>query len=365
MAVTLKTTPRADGYLMPGEFTAHARTWMLWPERPDNWRESAKPAQRAFAEVAAAISMFEPVTVGANPTQLETARTMLPAQVRVVEIPNNDSWMRDCGPTFVVNTAGQQRLVDWMFNAWGGLEGGLYAPWDLDDRVPQAVSEIEGVDRYEAPIVLEGGSIHVDGEGTLITTEECLLNPNRNPSLSREEIEAVLKEYTGVSKILWLGKGVFNDETDGHVDNLCAFLRPGVVALTWTEDSDDPQYSISKDAFGRLSEATDACGRKLEIHKINQPQPILISEAESGGVLPTEGTLPRRAGDRMAASYVNFYICNGGVIVPTFSDPHDRDALETLQELMPMRKVVGVAAREILLGGGNIHCITQQQPSGN
>lgn len=364
MATTLKTTPRSDGYFMPGEFTAHARTWMLWPERPDNWRESAKPAQRAFAEVAAVISRFEPVTVGVNPTQLKTARTLLPAQVRVVEIPNNDSWMRDCGPTFVVNAGGRLRLVDWMFNAWGGHEGGLYEPWDLDDWVPQVVSEIEGIDCYQAPIVLEGGSIHVDGEGTLITTEECLLNHNRNPSLRKGEIEAVLKEYTGVSKIIWLGRGIFNDETDGHVDNLCAFLRPGVVALSWTEDTGDPQYPISLDAFNRLTKASDARGRKLEVYKIVQPQPVLISEAESKGVLLTEGTLPRRSGDRMAASYVNFYLCNGGVIVPTFSDPHDGEALDALRKLMPQRQVVGVPAREILLGGGNIHCITQQQPLG-
>jgi len=251
-----------------------------------------------------------------------------------------------------------------MFNAWGGHEGGLYEPWDLDDWVPQVVSEIEGIDCYQAPIVLEGGSIHVDGEGTLITTEECLLNHNRNPSLRKGEIEAVLKEYTGVSKIIWLGRGIFNDETDGHVDNLCAFLRPGVVALSWTEDTGDPQYPISLDAFNRLTKASDARGRKLEVYKIVQPQPVLISEAESKGVLLTEGTLPRRSGDRMAASYVNFYLCNGGVIVPTFSDPHDGEALDALRKLMPQRQVVGVPAREILLGGGNIHCITQQQPLG-
>jgi agmatine deiminase len=360
----LKTTPAKDGYSMPPEWAPHARTWMLWPERPDNWREGAKPAQKAFVAVATAISRFEPVTVGANHAQFKTARSMLPEGVRVLEISNNDAWMRDCGPTFLINGKGGVRLVDWQFNAWGGLEGGLYFPWDLDDVVPQKVAESESVDWYKGLLVLEGGSIHVDGEGTLITTEECLLNHNRNPQLSREQIEEYLKEYTGVSKIIWLNKGVFNDETNGHVDNLCAFLRPGLLALTWTDDPRDPQYEISRDALARLEQASDARGRKFEVVKIQQPDPVRITAREANGVAEAAGTLPRKAGDRMAASYINFYLVNGGLIVPTFKDPHDRLALKTLQKAIPNRKVVGVPAREILLGGGNIHCITQQQPKG-
>jgi agmatine deiminase len=347
---------------MPAEFAPHAGTWMLWPERPDNWRLGAKPAQKTFAAVAAAIRQFEPVTVGVNHRQFENARHLLPASVRVVEISNNDSWMRDCGPTFVVDGHGRVRGVDWDFNAWGGLNGGLYFPWDLDDAVPPKVLEIEGLDRYKAPLVLEGGSIHVDGEGTLITTEECLLNPNRNPALSREDIENYLKEYTGVSKTIWLGRGVHNDETNGHVDNLACFLRPGLLALTWTDDHNDPQYPISKDAMDRLARATDAKGRKLEVLKIQQPAPVIITAEEADGVGAVAGTLPRNAGDRMAASYVNFYMCNGGLILPTFNDPNDALAIATLQQAVPDRRVVGVPAREILLGGGNIHCITQQQP---
>jgi agmatine deiminase len=364
MANTLPTTPREDGFFMPAEFAPHARTWMLWPERPDNWRMGGKPAQKAFAAVATAVAQFEPVTMGANHRQYQNARDLLPPPVRVVELSNNDSWMRDCGPTFVIDGRGGVRGVDWDFNAWGGLAGGLYFPWDLDDAVPQKVLEIEGLDRYKAPLVLEGGSIHVDGEGTLITTEECLLNTNRNPDLRREQIEGYLKAYTGVSKIVWLGRGVTNDETNGHVDNLCSFLRPGLVALTWTEDPNDPQYEISKDALDRLGRATDARGRKFEVLKIYQPDPVLISAEEAGGVEAVAGTQPRNAGDRMAASYVNFYLCNGGLILPTFDDPHDKQALEALQKALPDRKVVGVPAREILLGGGNIHCITQQQPRG-
>lgn len=364
MATTLKSIPRDDGFFMPAEYAAHKGTWMLWPERTDNWRLGAKPAQKTFVAVASAISQFESVTMGVNRSQFQNARHMLPPQIRVVEISNNDSWMRDCGPTFVINGKGDVRLIDWDFNAWGGLTGGLYFPWDLDDLVPQKVAEIEGIDRYKAHIVLEGGSIHVDGEGTLLTTEECLLNKNRNPHLSKKEIEDFLSAYTGVSEFIWLGAGIFNDETNGHVDNIACFIRPGLVALSWTDDHNDPQYPRSKDALDRLRHAKDAKGRSIEVLKIHQPDPVIITPEESEGVDSVDGTLPRNAGDRMAASYINFYMCNGGVVVPTFGDPHDALALETLQEQMPDRRVVGVAAREILLGGGNIHCITQQQPKG-
>jgi agmatine deiminase len=358
MTEHISSTPRADGFFMPPEWALHARTWMLWPERPDNWRLNAGPAQTAFASVASAISRVEQVTVGVSPKQYQDARRRLPESVHAVELPSNDAWMRDCGPTFVVNGKGETRIVDWQFNAWGGL----YKDWALDDEVPRKVADLEDMDYYPAPLVMEGGSIHVDGEGTLLTTEECLLNKNRNPGLTRKQIESHLQEYTGAAKILWLEAGVYNDETSGHVDNLACFLRPGLVALTWTDDHNDPQYPISKDAFDRLTMLTDAKGRKLQILKIHQPEPVLISAEEAAGIIPAKGTHPRNAGDRMAASYINFYICNSGIILPTFGDPHDKRAMESLLKVMPGRKVAGVPAREILLGGGNIHCITQQQP---
>lgn len=364
MASLLEGTPRSDGFRMPGEYELHHGCWMLWPERPDNWRLGAKPAQKAFTEVARAIARFEPVTIGVSAAQFQQARHCLPGVVRVVELSYNDSWMRDVGPTFVVNDSGVVRLVDWEFNAWGGLQGGLYFPWDQDSLVAQKVGEIAGIDRYKAPLVLEGGSIHVDGEGTIITTEQCLLNPNRNPELNRGDIEELLRKYLNVKTIIWLGQGVYNDETDGHVDNLCCFVRPGVVALTWTEDRSDPQYELSADALKRLTGTIDARGRRLEVHKIQQPKPIIITREECEGVDHVEGTLPRREGDRLAASYINFYIADGGMVVPQFGDPQDRAALAKFAELLPDREIVGVYAREILLGGGNIHCITQQQPLG-
>jgi agmatine deiminase len=332
---------------------------MLFPERSDNWRLGAKPAQAAFAAVAAAIAQFEPVIVGTSARQLSTARKLLPEKVHLVEIPNDDAWMRDTGPTFVVNDRGEVRGVDWGFNAWGGL----YTPCEGDQRVAQRVLELAGCDRYQAPLVMEGGAFHVDGQGTLLTTEECLLNPNRNPQLSRAEIEGHLADYLNIRQIIWLGRGVYHDETSGHVDNLCCFIRPGEVVLTWTDDPVDPQYDISREAYERLKSARDAQGRELQVHKLHQPNPIYLIEEDILGIEQGEAGYQRRVGDRMAASYVNFYIANGGVIVPAFGDPHDEEARYTLQTLFPDRRVVSVPSREVLLGGGNIHCITQQQPS--
>src|SRR5215831_4848735 len=204
MSRTLSRSPATDGFWMPAEFEPHAGTWMLWPERPDNWRNAALPAQRAFADVARAISRFEPVTVGVSRAFFESARILLPEHVRLVEMSHDDCWARDVAPTFVVNESGDVRGVHWRFNAWGGLNGGLYSPWDQDELVARKVLEIERLDRYRAPIVNEGGAIHVDGQGTAMVTEECLLNPNRNPRLERTDIERHLREYLGVSQIVWL-----------------------------------------------------------------------------------------------------------------------------------------------------------------
>jgi agmatine deiminase len=362
MSATIDSTPRADGYRMPGEFEPHSGCWLAWPERPDNWRLGARPAQQAYASVAEAIAACEPVTVAVSDAQFERCRSLLSPAIRVVEISTDDAWIRDTGPTFVIDGEGGRRGVDWRFNAWGGLQGGLYYPWDRDERVAAKVLELEGADRYRAPLVLEGGSIHVDGDGTVMATEECLLNPNRNPELSRGQIEQALFEHLGASKMIWLGRGVYNDETDGHVDNLACFARPGVVLLTWTEDESDPQHAISRDAHERLLAASDARGRSLEVIHLPSPGPITISEQEAGGVDAVEGSQPRRAGDRMAASYANFYIANSRIVLPLLDERYDEQAASILRDVFPEREVVGVAAREILLGGGNIHCITQQVP---
>jgi agmatine deiminase len=363
VSVTIDSTPAADGFRMPAEFEPHSGCWMAWPERPDNWRLGAEPAQRAFAAVAEAIAGSEPVTMGVSDAQFERCRSLLSPVVRVFELSTDDAWLRDTGPTFVVDGKGGRRGVDWRFNAWGGRDGGLYFPWDRDERVAAKTLEVEGCDRYRAPIVLEGGSIHVDGEGTVLTTEECLLNPNRNPERSRGDIERLLCGYLGAEKVIWLGRGVLEDETDGHVDNLACFARPGVVLLTWTDDEADPQHEISREARERLEAATDARGRPLEVVPLPSPGPLTMTAEEAAGIEPAKGTIPRRAGERLAASYVNFYLANSRVVMPLLDERYDEEAAAVLRRCFPERDVVGVPAREILLGGGNVHCITQQVPA--
>ncbi len=358
----LPGTPAADGWWMPAEFEPHAGCWMLWPERPDNWRQAARPAQAAFSAVAACIGRFEQVRVGVSPQQQAAARALLPAHVELLSLPHDDCWMRDVGPTYLVSRRPGLRGVHWRFNAWGGLAEGLYHPWDRDARLAAEVLAYEKRDRYRAPVVIEGGALHVDGEGTALLTEQCVLNPNRNPGMTRERMEAVLRDYLGVSHFIWLGRGVFNDETDGHVDNLACFVAPGRVCLSWTDDRSDPQYAISCDAWERLHDARDARGRRLEVIKLPMPGPLYMTEEEARGLAPSERCKPRRAGERLAGSYVNFYFANGGLVMPLLDPRTDAAAADCLQRLCPERRVVGVPAREILLGGGGIHCITQQVP---
>ena len=359
------TIPRAAGFAMPAEWAPHAGCWMIWPERPDNWRLGAKPAQRAFTAVASAISRFEPVTMLVSARQYEHARTMLPPSVRVIEASTNDSWARDVGPSFLLGPEGEVAGVDWPFNAWGGLKGGLYFPWDLDDQVAGKILGIERARRFRAPFVTEGGAIHVDGEGTVLVAEQCVLNENRNEDITRQDMERMLKDYLGVSHVIWLGQGVPGDETDGHVDNLACFVRPGVVLLTWCDDPADPHYAVSRDAEARLLGARDAQGRELVVERIPMPTPLFFTQEEAEGVDATPSGMNRTAGERMAASYVNFYIANGAIIAPSFGVETDEAARGVLARLFPEKEIVMVPAREILLGGGNIHCITQQQPKGS
>jgi agmatine deiminase len=358
------TTPLADGFHMPAEWEPHDGTWMIWPERPDNWRLGAKPAQAAFATVARAIARFEPVTMMVSAAQYANARALLPPAVRVVELSTNDAWARDVGATFVVNGTGEVRGVDWTFNAWGGLGGGLYFPWDLDDAVAAKMLDIERVPRYRTPFVTEGGALHVDGEGTVLVTEACLLDENRNPGVTRAAAEHALTTHLGASHVIWLGSGVPFDETGGHVDNLACFVRPGVVLLTWCDDPADPHHAVSRDAEARLLSARDARGRRLTVERIPMPAPMHLTADEAAGIDHTSTGYSRNAGDRLAGSYVNFLIVNGAVVAPSFGVATDEQARAVLARVFPDREIVMVPGREILLGGGNIHCITQQQPRG-
>lgn len=363
MVFTIESTPKKDGFRMPGEFEEHKGTWMLWPKRTDTWRAGAKPAQRVYVEVAKAIAEFEPVTMCVCRDQFENARALLPHNIRVIEISSNDAWMRDIGPTFVKNDKGEVRGIDWGFNAWGGIEEGLYFPWDLDLQVKRKVLEIEQIKRYDATnFIFEGGAITVDGEGTLITTEQCLLNPNRNRNLTKEEAENKLAQYLNIEKVIWLKDGMVGDETDGHVDEVVFFVRPGEVAISWTDDPSHPQYAILQDAYQRLEEARDAKGRKLKINKIHLPNQITLSETESQEIDYSSHSYERSSKVTFISTYINCYLCNGGVILPTFNDPQDEQAVKAFKRMFPDRKIITVNTREISVGGGNIHCITQQQP---
>ncbi|CAI0548420.1 unnamed protein product [Linum tenue] len=377
--VDLQGAPALHGFKMPAEWEAHSQTWMGWPERLDNWRDGAARGQNIFAKVATAISKFEPVTVCASAAQWENARRQLPENIRVVEMSMNDCWFRDTGPIFVVrkgapnsNISLEQVIaaIDWNFNSWGGVEEGCYQDWSLDTAVASKILQIERCPRFQHSMILEGGSIHVDGEGqrTCLTTEECLLNKNRNPDLTKRQIEDELKEYLGVRKVIWLPRGLYgDDDTNGHIDNMCCFARPGVVLLSWTDDEKDPQFERSVEALTVLSNATDAKGRKLEIIKLHVPGPLYMTEEEGNGFAQDGDGKSRVSGTRLAASYVNFYFANGGIITPQFGDKKwDDEAIRVLSVVFPNREVVGIeGAREIVLGGGNIHCITQQQPVGS
>ncbi len=364
MEIIKASTPSADGFRMPAEFEPHQGCILIFPERADSWQYGGYAARRAFAEVAEAIARSEQVTVCASGAQYDNARALLPAHIRVVEMSSNDAWARDYAPTFVKNDTGVIRGIDWGFNAWGGLHDGLYFPWDKDDQMARKLCDLLEKDVYcKRDFILEGGSIHVDGEGTCMVTESCLLSGGRNPALSREEIEEVLRAYLNVSKILWLPRGIYNDETNEHVDNICAFTAPGEVVLAWTEDRTDVQYAMSRACLDYLEQTLDAKGRRIRVHKLPLPQPVTVTEEECQGLDTCRDQPTRTAGERLAASYVNFYIANGSIVMPGFGDPADQAAKEILQGLFPDREVVQIYARDILIGGGNIHCITQQIPA--
>lgn len=383
MRIITDTTPLQDGFHMPAEFEPHQGCLMIFPERSDSWQYGAYAAREAFVKIASAIARSEKVTVCASAAQYDNARALLPEQIRVVEMENNDAWARDYCPTFVVKKhwkngqadekaviCGRQqpdameiRGVDWGFNAWGGLHDGLYFPWDKDNKMARKLCDLLDKDVYDKrDFILEGGSIHVDGEGTCMVTEACLLSKGRNPGLSKEEIEENLRQYLGVSVIIWLPCGIYNDETNEHVDNICAFVRPAEVVLAWTEDTEDVQYQMCKACLETLEKAVDAKGRRIKVHKLPLPHPVTITAEECRGLDLCDGEPTRTPGERLAASYVNFYIANESIVMPGFGGVMDKVAREVLQELFPDREVIQIYARDILIGGGNIHCITQQIP---
>ena len=353
-------TPREDNYRMPGEFEPHALTWMAFPHRADNWRNNAKEAQKTMSVLANLVSKFEKVIMIVPRRCMRAALSSVDETVSIVVGETDDAWVRDTGATFVTNGK-EIRGVSWGFNAWGGVVNGLYSSWKNDEKVADFMCRIQGVSMYKPSFILEGGSIHVDGEGTCITTVECLLDEGRNSHFTGAELEENLKKYLNVEKIIWLEHGVVDDETNGHIDNMACFARPGEIILAWTDDTSHPQYTRSKAAYDYLTMIRDAKDRRLTVHKMHIPDDMYITEEEARGVVNSGEAVAREAGDRLAASYVNFIMPNGAIIFPKFGDEkYDRLAEEQFKKIFPDRKVIGFYSRELLLGGGNLHCLTQQ-----
>ena len=349
--MSLSPTPAQIGYRMPAEWEPHVATWLTWP-RPEGISfpgkyDTVPPVYAAFIKELVEV---EDVNINVWHADMEAwVRGLLTQhgtpldRVHFHHFPAYEPWCRDHGPIFLVReNAGrhERAIVDWGYNAWGNK----YPPCDLDDAVPQHVAKLRGLPLFSPGIVMEGGSLDVNGQGTLLTTESCLLNPNRNPDLTKVEIEQHLKNYLGVSHILWLGDGIVGDDTDGHIDDLTRFVDPQTVVTVVEEDPADENHKPLQENLERLKTMKDQDGRPLRV--VELPMPRLL-EYE---------------GQRLPASYANFYIANGKVIVPTYRDPNDRKALEILQGEFPGRRVIGLDSMELIWGLGSFHCISQQEP---
>jgi agmatine deiminase len=395
-------------YFMPAEWLPHAACLILYPHNPATFRLATAQAEVRTIARAIAKEGVERVVLFCNSLQQAAQlqedlkreshdfdNEKNSAGIIVKICPSNDTWARDTGPTFVVSrpalprgdspTSNESHIgaLDWDFNAYGGPEEGCYWPCDLDRQVAVGMCrELStgvwhkrskfNVNIKSIPLILEGGSIHTDGHGTILTTKECLLHSNRNSEKSQQEIEEIVLKATGCTKMIWFETGVaFDNDTNGHIDNFACFVQPAVVVLAWTDNvtHDAENYRRCRAALQILESETDASGRALTVHKLYLPSPMVYSREEVDSLQTTtcdDGTVvaPRQVGEQMAASYVNFYIANAAVIVPQFGDVDaDAKALEVLKPLFPDRQVVGVTSREVLLGGGNIHCITQQLPA--
>jgi len=333
--------PSEDGFTMPPEWAPHAATYMAWPCSAEAFGDRLEPARDAYARVAQAIADFEPLIMIADPAHAADAAARNGASVQVIEAPLDDSWARDIGATFVTRADGRLGGIDWKFNAWG--EG--FSHWDKDAEIAALMIERERAERYPIDVFMEGGGLHTDGRGVIMTTDTVILNPNRNPGLTRTEADEILTRALGGSRVIWLdGAALEYDDTDGHIDNLACFVREGVIATLVAQDPNDPQYERLAENAKRLRAAKDASGKPFEVVEIAHPD----KRVEGGRRLPM--------------SYINYYIANGAVIAPVFDDPADGPAMETLARLHPDRKLVQVPGLEIVRGGGCVHCITQQVP---
>ncbi len=346
---TDRVTPRALGYAMPAEWAPHRATWLAWPHNRGTWPNDLEKVRAAWVAMIRLLSPHELVYLLVNDegTELEVRGLLKEAAVAIenvliVQIPTVDVWMRDYGPTFLLRDGSVDPLAfnDWIFNGWGGK----YKAYEQDDAVAKEIAAMLQVPVFEHGVVLEGGSIEVNGRGTCLTTEQCLLNKNRNPHLSRAEIEQLLTDSLGVNHVIWLGDGIAGDDTDGHIDDIVRFVDPTTVVCALEANPKDDNYIALRDNYERLQGARDQDGRRLNVVALPCP-----------GVTFSDGS-------RLPASYANFYIANEIVLVPTFDDPKDAQAKGILQEVFPERKVVGIHCTEVVGGLGAIHCVTQQEP---
>jgi agmatine deiminase len=350
-------TPEKLGFAMPAEWEPHAATWMAWPYSNELWLGFLDAVRQDFAGLVRAVSHHEPVHLLVRDEEVEQdARSRLEGcDVTFHRHAYNDVWLRDSGPIFVTRGApgiGEVAPVDWEFNGWGNKFAA-----ELDNAVPKYISSLLGTASFRPGIVMEGGSLDVNGAGACLTTEQCLLSPERNPGRSKMDLETVLQDYLGLDRILWLGDGLENDHTDGHIDTITRFASERVIVTAICEDQSDPNYAVMNTNLEKLRSFTDADGRPFEIVTLPLPQNRLEL---TGDLARAEGL----DGDRLAATYCNFYIINGAVIVPVYDDPNDDRALEILRLLFPDRQVIGLSSRGIITGGGSFHCVTQQQPVG-
>ena len=334
---------------MPAEWAAHRATWLSWPENLETWPTSLEQVREIWLRMVVTLAPHEHVYLLVNDgvvrqevaARLKAAQAAM-ANVTLLEVPTVDVWMRDYGPTFITRNAADRPLAfnDWTFNGWGGK----YQAYEEDERVARAIAELLQVPVFDHKMILEGGSIEVNGAGTCLTTAQCLLNPNRNPELSRTQIEECLKASLGVRHILWLGEGIVGDDTDGHIDDIARFVNPTTVACIIEANPRDDNYRCLQENHERLQSARDQDGRKLEIISLPCPAPLFYD------------------GARLPASYANFYIANEVVLVPVFDDANDQKALGILQECFPKRKIIALRCNDVIAGLGAIHCVTQQEP---
>lgn len=336
---------------MPAEWRRHAATWLSWPKDPETWPDRVPQAEQIFLQMMEALAPNETVNLLVNDAateQLVRDRCMFAGaqNIRFHQVETVDSWIRDYGPNFLINRDGKLAYNDWIFNAWGDK----YEELKKDDSIPARLERVLNVPGFAPGIVMEGGSIDVNGEGCVLTTEQCLLNPNRNPSFSQDEIERHLKDYLGVQKVLWLGEGIVGDDTDGHIDDIARFVESNVIVCALEDDPADANYELLQDNLNRLQKMTDVQGRPFEI--VTLPMP---------GVVGGSSTDTRNL-DRLPASYANFYIANNVVLAPVFGHANDQRALNTLQRLFPDRRVIGINCEPLVWGMGTIHCVSQQQP---